>query len=285
MSEKYHFSADNNFRRAFAEIALLLLFIGIVYAADLLLLSAVTKGEFWVQFTSGTKTQSMTVAYAVVLYFSLLTAVIVFWNKTSSISPIKAFFSAMTVRSAGKGILYGFLLFCLFFLLAAPFSSFSKITQPPQEIMLHAFINIISCFFLALSEEFIFRGVIFGICAKHLKKAEAIIIVSVLFGLAHLFCPGTLIYKSIYFVNLFLFSVILCMGTTVFKNILFSACLHFILIYLILLRNYMGIMTVKPECVGAFVCMDASPMTGLMASLILLCAIYFFKKLLIQGKI
>lgn len=283
------FSDKNEYGRAFAKIALLLSILAVVYIADLLLLSICTGGYFFTEFTHGRMSQPqnhiLNIAYILLLYISMTTTIILFRNKNFKDRKITdSYFSGDIKKPLFWGISIGAVLFFTFFLVISPFSKSEKIEFTQLEIIKHALINIIPCFLLVISEEVIFRGVMFEIFAKFLKKNQAIIFTSVMFGFAHLFCHGTPLYKFVYFLNLFTMSIILCTATVHFKNIWCSTGIHFIFVYLILMRNYLQISLLKESYKNIFLGFDNSPVTGLTALGIMVIAFGLYKIIYIKKK-
>ncbi len=273
------FSNKNEYGRALSKLALLICLTAAVYAADLALLSVVTGGEFWRQFTSGTKTQTMTIAYAVTLYLSMTASILLFRRKFIKKPLNISLLSGNAPNCVFIGAITGIIFFSSFFIIISPALYNETIGISFREAILHALINLLPCFFLAFSEEAIFRGIILEVLAEHLKKNEAITVVSIFFALVHLFCPGSVIYKLVYFINLFLFSILLCIGTIHFKNIWVASGFHFAVIYLVLIRNYLNVMLLKPEYRNIALGFDNSPMTSLTASGIMVLAICLYKLL------
>lgn len=272
------FSETNNWRRAVSQTALLLLYNAAAYIIVLAILSAATGGEFWKQFTEGSKTQEMTIAYCILLYAGVISATILFRKNSKREKGIKdAFFSGDSKKSSIEGLISGSGMFFLFFAVIYPIS-YSEPSGQPAAAAIHALINLPACFLLALSEEFIFRGIFFEIFSMYLKKYEAVISASAIFALAHMFCHGTILYKSVYFLNLFLMSVIFCIGNAKFRNIWFSSAMHFIFVYLILMRNYLSLWLLKPEAKGIMAGFDNSPVTGLTAAFIMIIVIIAIHK-------
>ena len=276
------FSDKNEYGRAFAKIALLLSILAGVYIIDILLLSICTNGYFFTEFTNGKMSQPqnhiLNITYIILLYISMTTTLILFRNKNFKDRKITdSYFSGDYKKPLNLGIFIGAVLFFTFFLVISPFSQSKKIEFTQLEIIKHAILHILPCFLLVISEEVIFRGVIFEIFAKFLKKNQAIIFTSVMFGIAHLFCHGTLLYKFIYFLNLFTMSIILCIATVHFKNIWCSTGIHFIFVYLILMRNYLQISLLKESYKNIFLGFDNSPVTGLTALGIMIIGLIIYK--------
>lgn len=284
MEQGVSFSNKNEYGRAFSETALLLSYAGAAYALSLLILTAATGGEFWRQFTTGAKTQSMSVAYVVTTYLLITSSVILFRSRMSRPSPAReAFLSGDAGRAATAGLLHGAALFSVFFAATSPFTRPAQ-TGPAGEAAVHALVNIVPSLLLAFTEEFIFRGVIFEISSRSLRITESIVMTSALFALAHMFCHGTLLYKAVYFLNLFLMSAIFCVGTIRFRNIWFSSFMHFAFVYLILMRNYLDFFMLRPECRGIIAGFDDSPMTGLAAAAIMAVVLVFRKRIFGEEK-
>lgn len=282
MDKEIIFSDKNEYGRAFVKIALLLSILAGVYIIDILLLSICTHGYFFTEFTNGRMSQPhnhiLNIAYILILYISMTTTIILFRNKNFKDRKITdSYFSGDFKKPLNLGILIGAVLFFTFFLVISPFSQSETIEFTQIEIVKHALLHIIPCFLLVISEEVIFRGVIFEIFAKFLKKNQAIIFTSIMFGLAHLFCHGSPIYKFIYFLNLFTMSIILCTAVVHFKNIWCSAGIHFIFVYLILMRNYLKISLLKESYKNIFLGFDNSPVTGLTALGIMIIVIVIYK--------
>ncbi len=267
--------------KGYAKIALLIFIFAVIYAIDLLVLTIATNGLFWKQFTSSSKTESMTLLYIAVLYFSILSAAIVFWKKNTDINVIKAFFQKDKNNSALKGVVCGAAIFALFFGLAVlPGFFYSKIEIHGgiNHALIFLMLNALSCFALAFAEELIFRGIIFNLLKKDSGLIQALIVTSAIFAGAHMFSPGTALYKTIYFTNLFLMSLCLCYGNLIFKNIWFSIGAHWVLIYLFLIRNYFGFLKISPSHSNIFLGFSDSPMSGIYATLIFSCSAYFLLK-------
>ena len=276
------FSDKNEYGRAFAKIALLLSILAGVYFFDLLLLYICTRGHFFAEFANGRMSQPqnhiLNIAYILILYISITATIILFRNKNFKDRKITdSYFSGEIKKPLFLGILIGAVLFFIFFLAISPFSQSEKIEFTQLEIIKHAILHIIPCFLLVISEEVIFRGVIFEIFAKFLKKNQAIIFTSAMFGLAHLFCHGTPLYKFVYFLNLFTMSIILCTAVVHFKNIWCSTGIHFIFVYLILMRNYLKISLLKESYKNIFLGFDNSPVTGLIALGIMVIVLIIYK--------
>lgn len=262
----------HDIKKGYLNTALLMFIFAVCYALDLLILTVCTKGVFWTQFVSNTQTQAMSVFYIALLYTSLLAASLVF-SKYVLKKTFADFFVGKNYLF--QGLVSGIIIFSSFILLALlPNFFFENGSSPSSEnIALFLFENLLACFAISFGEELIFRGIIFKTFEKHTGSWHAIVAVSVLFALAHMFGQGSFLYKSIYFVNLFLMSCFLCFGNIYLKNLWFSIGAHFSLIYLFFIKNSFGF-SISPEYSNIFFGISGNPMSGLYAVIIFISGIY-----------
>lgn len=268
---------NNNVRKAIGNFAFLLILIAGAYLCILLVLSACTGGYFWSVFTKGmlSGVRPLSLAYSILLYTGLMGVCIVFWIKTTG-KPLRDIgLSLEDLPSLGKGILWGGGIFIFFFALLAALQILYPIAPEklPQGMAAHLTINFLASLLLAFSEEFIFRGIIFKSFLQHLTKRNAVIAVSLFFAAAHMFSPGTVLYKLFYFVNLFFMSALLCTAVLKTRNIWLSSGIHFSLIYLFLIRNYLNILAIKPAFQNFLFGYAGQPMAGLYGTAVFAAAI------------
>ena len=126
MDKGIFFSNKNEYRRAFAKIALLLSILAGVYIIDILLLSICTNGYFFTEFTNGKMSQPqnhiLNITYILLLYISMTTTLILFRNKNFKDRKITdSYFSGDYKKPLNLGIFIGAVLFFTFFLVISPF--------------------------------------------------------------------------------------------------------------------------------------------------------------------
>ena len=268
---------NGDIKKGYFETALLMFIFAICYAFDLLILTVCTKGVFWKQFTSNSQTHIMSIFYIALLYISLITAGLIF-GKYILKKSFADFFSGKNCFL--QGLLSGIVIFSSFILLIfIPDFFVENIHQMSNEnVILFLLENALACFAISFGEELIFRGIIFKTFERHTGELHAIIAVSALFALAHMFGQGSFFYKSVNFINLFLLSCFLCLGNISFKSLWFSIGAHAGLIYLFFIKNAFGFMKISPEYSNAFFGLSGNPMIGFFATIIFLLGIYIIRK-------
>jgi len=265
-------SSKTNITKGYFKVALLIFIFAACYVFDLFLLSLITKGIFWKQFTSNSLTKSMSLVYIFLIYVSLIAVSFIFFKKTSG-----NFYFLKGKTGFLEGLVLGTVIFLFFVILNLIPGFFYKDfynMADNSNIIVFLLKNLLACLAISFGEEFIFRGIILDTFEKHAGKIHGIIVMSIMFALAHMFGKGDFLYKSVYFINLFLLSIFLSTGNLIFKNIWFSVSAHFALIYLFFIRNSFGFMKISPEYSNIFAGLSNNPMAGLYASLILFSVTY-----------
>ncbi len=264
--------------KAYVKFAFLLFLYAAVYAADLLILSAIMGKERLKSVMNGSDPSGSSI-YIALLYISIIAASLWFWKIVSEKSLKDVFFSGKK-NAAVQGLLWGAGLFAMFFIPGVASGLFYNENKPvnSMELIFTVFTNIPVSFALAYAEELIFRGIMMKIFHKDYGFYFSAGIISLVFAMAHMFSHSTIVYKILFFFSLFFLSMFFCVGNKKFGSIWFSSFMHFVLIYLLMLRNYLNLFKIPKESENYLFGLMNSPMSGIYASLILLFAIYIFTR-------
>jgi membrane protease YdiL (CAAX protease family) len=267
--------------RAYGSIGALFLILLLEDCALLGLLSLICGRAFLESFRSGTLTPHQSVVYVALLYLVMVATIVGFWKVMSGQSMAGAGLrlSGQSGALLLKGGLFGLAAFSIFFLPLILFhaASLAKFHEACARALtlaffLHLLVNALVIFAIALTEELVFRGVIFNVLLKNTSRLQAVIATGVIFGGCHMFSHGPWSMKLMYFVTLFFLSATLSWTVLITGELWWAVGIHGTIIFLSMIKDYLGILTLSRtggpwEIVYGFA---GSPMAGLWSVTIFL---------------
>ncbi|MDQ7825632.1 MAG: type II CAAX endopeptidase family protein [Candidatus Eremiobacteraeota bacterium] len=234
------------------------------------ILTAATGGRFWRDFTGQHLEGPLSTVYIALLYFMALFIFIKYWNIVSGRSIKAVGIESLDLRLFGRGVALGTVALLFYFVPLVVMRAVTPVDgKAVAAEMVKAFfwghiaLNALVCLALAFTEELVFRGVIFQSFLKHVSRSHALIFTGVFFAAVHMFCSGSPALKAMYFVTLFCFNAALCSMVLLSGSLWSAVGFHFILIFVILVRNYLKVLEITPQAAGVIFGISQHPMAGL----------------------
>jgi tetratricopeptide (TPR) repeat protein len=125
--------------------------------------------------------------------------------------------------------------------------------------------SILFSFLFALVEELLFRGFVMRALLGEFPPARAFVLCSIIFALLHIFRPGDLLFKAVYFAGIFSIGMVLCYGAYRASTLWVPIFLHSFWILAMYLMP--ALVEIKPASYNAWEILwgiDGSPPAGIL---------------------
>jgi len=215
------------------------------------LLSLVLGPRFFEGFVRGRLSQADTVLYVGLLYFLVLATITLYWKRATGEGV------ASTGLSTGKGspaefcrgALLGAGAFAFYFGILAVLRLATTSPQAGEEHPVPAgriLLDSLVVYAIALTEEYMFRGVVLRLFMRHGTVVHAIVASSALFAACHMFGSMAPAIKTLYFVTLVLLGSTLSLAALRTGRLWYPIGFHGTLILLSMLKDTFGILKILP---------------------------------------
>jgi membrane protease YdiL (CAAX protease family) len=218
-------------------------------------LSLILGPRFFEGFITGKLSQSETVLYVSLLYFLVLATITLYWKRVSgdNVASTGLCASGGSLRGFAQGALLGAGAFVFFFGVLVTLRLAT--TWPPADAERHALnascagrflLDSLAVYAIAITEEYMFRGVVLRLFMRHGSIFHAIVATNVLFAACHMFGHMAPAIKVLYFITLVLLGSALSVAALRTGRLWYPIGFHGTLIFLSMLKDTFGVLKILP---------------------------------------
>ncbi len=219
------------------------------------ILSLILGPRFFEGFVTGKLSQSETVLYVSLLYFLVLATITLYWKRVSgdNVASTGLCASGGSLRGFAQGALLGAGAFMTYFGIMLALRLVT--TSPPADaghctvnglFMGRLLMDSLAVYAIAITEEYMFRGVVLRLFMRHGPVVHAIVATNVLFAACHMFGHMAPAIKVLYFITLVLLGSALSVAALRTGRLWYPIGFHGTLIFLSMIKDTFGVLKILP---------------------------------------
>ena len=283
MSEKIKNKSSNPFKK----IGILLLFLlagWVIIILALSLILHINPGSF---FQEARDSLALNIIYLVLLY-GLILMITNFKQKQdgkAGLIDLGLQLDKDKVNRTIKSVFCAGGIFLIYILILVFMGVYSLKPIPPSLLFIEIFKAILLGFLFAFVEEIFFRGYIFQTLLEEKSAVFSIVSTNLFFAVLHIFRPGSLTFKLIYFIGIFTVGAALSYLFIVSKNLWVSIGVHGTWVaFMYVIPNLLVVqrdLYMKSELLLGY---EETPIAGIIGILLIFITVIFIKKIVFCNK-